>query len=99
MSTHACQPIKSSQAPKHRIIKVAEEYFYLDFIDKVVEEIQTKAFLVQAGLDSFSEAETFAYWILKREGYFEGSPLSSDEIEEMKSGLVDPIKLTTNVEP
>lgn len=36
-----------------KVIRVAEEFFYADFIDEVVEEIQTKAFLVQAMMDSF----------------------------------------------
>ena len=60
------------------------QYFYLDFIDELVKEMQLKAFRVQAKLDSFSKAETFAYWILKERGYFDET-LTTEEIEAMKS--------------
>lgn len=54
-----------------RVISLsASTYYYTDFLKEVEEEIQKKAFLVNAGLDKFSKAEIFAYWALHANGYF-----------------------------
>lgn len=37
---------------------------------KVVEELKTKAAMVKSGICSFSEADTFAYRVLAKNGYF-----------------------------
>lgn len=91
--------MNSNQSRK--VIRVAEELFYADFIDEVVEEIQTKAFLVQAKMDSFSKAEALAYWILKKNGYF-NKQLTTEEMEEMKSPSTSPTSscsLTSRTSP
>lgn len=81
-----------STAHKCRIAPVGGEYVYFDsgYVNDAIEELKTKAVLVRAKVDSFSKAETIAYWILDKGGYFEEPPLSSDEIEQMKCELADP---------
>jgi hypothetical protein len=65
-------PIKMSEPEQiRRVISLsASTYYYTDFLKEVEEEIQKKAFLVNAGLDKFSKAEIFAYWALHANGYF-----------------------------
>jgi hypothetical protein len=45
-------------------------YYKTAFLEDVEKEIQSKAFRVKAGVDTFSKAETLAYLILKKIGYF-----------------------------
>jgi hypothetical protein len=53
-----------------KIVKVDNTYCYVHFLQEVEEEIQKKAFVVSAGLDTFSKAELFAYLLLEARGYF-----------------------------
>lgn len=39
-------------------------------LEKVVEELKTKAAMVQSGICSFSEADIFAFRVLAKNGYF-----------------------------
>jgi len=57
-----------------KIIKVDNTYFYVHFLQEVEQEVKKKAFLVSAGLDTFSKAELFAYTLLEAMGYFYVSP-------------------------
>lgn len=45
-------------------------YYETAFLEDVEKEIQSKAFRVKAGTDTFSKAETLAYLISKKIGYF-----------------------------
>lgn len=49
-------------------------YYFKDFLEEVEQEIQQKAFRVQAGIDTFSKAEQLAYMVLEQNGYFSVEP-------------------------
>jgi hypothetical protein len=49
-------------------------YYYVEFLQKVEEELQRKTFTVRAGIDSFSAAEQLAYAVLQSQGYFTVQP-------------------------
>ena len=49
-------------------------YYYVEFLQKVEEELQRKAFTVRAGMDSFSAGEQLAYTVLQSQGYFTVQP-------------------------
>jgi hypothetical protein len=61
-------------------------YYYVEFLQKVEEELQRKAFTVRAGIDSFSTAEQLAYTVLQSQGYFTVQPQpTSEEILEVSN--------------
>jgi hypothetical protein len=68
----------STEKPR-KIISIDNTYFYIDFLQEVAQEIQQKAFMVEAGLDAFSKAEHFAYDLLKRRDYFSVLPEPTSE--------------------
>jgi hypothetical protein len=59
----------STEKPR-QVIGIDNTYFYIDFLQDVEQEIQQKAFRVNAGLDAFSKAELFVYALLEARGYF-----------------------------
>jgi hypothetical protein len=62
-----------------KVVKVDNTYFYAHFLREVEQEIQQKAFVVNAGLDTFSKAELFAYTLLEARGYFSVLPEPTSE--------------------
>ncbi len=68
----------STEKPR-QVIGIDNTYFYIDFLQEVEQEIQQKAFMVNAGLDAFSRAELFAYTLLERRGYFSVLPEPTSE--------------------
>ena len=61
------------------VVKVDNTYVYVHFLREVEQEIQQKAFAVNAGLDTFSKAELFAYMLLEARGYFSVLPEPTSE--------------------
>jgi len=62
-----------------KVVKVDNTYFYVHFLQEVEQEIQQKTFVVNAGLDTFSKAELFAYTLLEARGYFSALPKPTSE--------------------
>lgn len=62
-----------------KVVKVDNIYVYVHFLQEVEQEIQQKAFVVNAGLDTFSKAELFAYTLLEARGYFSVLPEPTSE--------------------
>lgn len=63
-----------TQQVRKTVSLTAPTYYYADFLREVEEEIQKKAFVVKAGIDQFSKAETLAYCLLQANGYFISEP-------------------------
>jgi hypothetical protein len=62
-----------------KVVKVDNTYFYVHFLREVEQEIQQKVFVVNAGLDTFSKVELFAYTLLEARGYFSVLPKPTSE--------------------
>ena len=62
-----------------KVVKIDNTYVYVHFLQEVEQEIQQKAFVVNAGLDTFSKAELFAYTLLEARGNFSVLPKPTSE--------------------